>query len=369
MVKFDFKLSREQEERALEIHRKAVVVDGMGGVPNVKYIERMQEGGITAAITNIMGWHPRFPVPGRAGLLSSSTFNDSVELIKYWYSQLDRAEIKDKMLLATTVRDVEKAKREGKTAIIFGTQTSTALEGDLANLGIFYRLGMRVIQLTHNERTIAGDGCGEKTNCGLSLFGEELVEEMNKLGIIVDLAHCGEATTLEAIELSKDIPVFTHASVRAICDNPRNKSDEEIKALAEKGGVMGINAFRCFLNKKAPLKATVENYLDHIEYVVKLVGVDHVGIGTDFTPGVGPYFNKAPPVIPEVLKYLKRKWPEIHPVPVEKFFDYPKGINNTSEVPNVTRGLVARGYSDGKIEKILGGNFLRVFRKVWKSGD
>ena len=202
-------------------------------------------------------------------------------------------------------------------------------------------------------QNLIGAGCLEPRDAGLSAFGRDVVRELNACGVAVDLSHCGPRTTLEAIEASSKPVLFTHANARALVDNPRNKTDEALLALAAGGGVVGAVAFRSFL---APLtrEATLDDLLDQIEYLVELLGPDHVGLGTDFTEGRPEGFlerafgrNAPPGVTPD--------WPWVGPV----------GFRAVDDFPNVTAGLLARGFDELTVRKILGENFLRVFEEVW----
>jgi membrane dipeptidase len=227
-------------------------------------------------------------------------------------------------------------------------------------LKIFYQLGLRICGLAYTRRNAFADGCGEKTDCGLSRIGELAVEEMNKLGVLIDLSHCGYTASMQAIDLSKDPVSFTHSCARGVYDHIRNLTDEQIKACAEKGGVIGVNAFSNYLHPKGLAEgATVAHSLNHIDYIVNLVGVDHVGIGTDTTESR---------TVDEALE-LARAYPELGEPPKSVTLESIRkryALKSIMEIRNYTRGLVARGYSDQEILKILGGNFLRLFKKVWK---
>lgn len=340
-------LSKEEEQRALDIHRKAIVIDGLhiinAGLPEVKkgeYFEKMRKAGVTATNTTI-GW------------FFTENFRQAIDNIADWYRLPPAA--KNQLLLATTAKDVEKAKKTGKYAAILGFQNTKMIEEDIGLLQVFYNLGVRILQLTYNFRNFVGDGCNERTDAGLSRFGVQVVEEMNRLHMLIDLSHVGPVTTNEAIDISKNPVAFTHACPRSITDSVRNKTDEQIKALAEKGGVMGICAWSPICYTKYGVRPTVDDFMTHVDYVVNLVGVEHVGIGLDLNATrTKEYFDS-----------FKSKYPEIvGPFIFETYRT--KDLDEASLMPNVTRGLVARGYSDQEIFKILGGNFLELFRRVWR---
>jgi membrane dipeptidase len=271
----------------------------------------------------------------------------SLHAVAAWYPKL--REYSDDLMLATTAAHIEDARRSGRIAVVMQFQGGTPVEYDANLVEAYYRLGIRIIQLTYNERNPLGDGCTERTDSGLSDLGLQVIGEMNRLGVLVDLSHVGYRTSMEAIEASTEPVVFSHSNARAVCDSPRNLTDDQIRAAARKGGVIGVNAFPGFVCRTAP--PTVDHLLDHIDYLVRVAGDDHVGLGFDFATETEDDYE-----------YFKYK-PEVYPRPP---WVYPAGIEGFEKIPNVTRGLVARGYSDQLIHKVLGSNFLRVFRQVWR---
>jgi len=246
-----------------------------------------------------------------------------------------------RMCYGESVEDILRAEKERKLSVVLQFQNVSPIEHDARLLEIWYKLGVRVIELTYSQRNLVGDGCDEETNCGLSGFGRKVLEEMNRIGIVVDLSHTSYTTSMEAMELSKDPVIFSHSNVKSLADvhsssspKRRNLADDQIKALAEKDGVMGIGA-PSFLVKNNWEKnpPTVKDFVDHIEYVIKLVGADHVGIGLDYTEGRGqPNF----------------------------------AINSVTDIVDITADLLQRGYSKAEVKKVMGENFLRVFKRVWK---
>jgi membrane dipeptidase len=270
--------------------------------------------------------------------------------------------LQDVYVKVNKAEDIRIAKKEGKVGIILNFQNTVPLGNDLTKLDFFHDLGIRVIQLTYNVRNFVGDGCTELTDCGLSRFGIDLIERMNKLGIVVDLSHCGYKTTLEAIKTSQKPIAFTHTNCRSLHDHPRNKSDEQIRALAEKEGYMGITCHPTFLGGKGP--SILEKMLDHIDYAVNLVGIEHVGIGTDVAglhhypePIMEKMFREDLPVhgwrngdVVKAWHTFKAEW--------ERLEHLNMGYRN------IIRGLISRGYSDQDVEQIVGGNFLSFFENV-----
>jgi membrane dipeptidase len=370
MVKKYTELSKDEEQRALELHNKAVVINALslfqasGGATDLsnfqEYCNTMKRGGVSAVNLTLGGENM-----GAACLTITNMYN----LIHYT----------DDAMLIRTVDDILTAKKLGKAGIIFGFQNTENLETNISlswnykcwgPLELYYNLGVRIIQLTYSRRSRLGDGCFERTDSGLSWSGIDVIEGMNKLGMLIDLSHCGPKTTLEAIDVSKDPVAFTHSGARGINNIPRLKGDEEIKAMAEKGGVMGIIAESMFIRHPS---ATLEDLLDHIDYVRDIVGADHIGIGGDIPEVRGPGTLS---VYDSLRRMAEKRWKEDpnplrHPDWWYLMNQRPEsmwveGFDTMAKTLNVTRGLVARGYSDDEILGILGGNFLRLFKKVWR---
>jgi len=338
-----YRLTKEQEQKALDIHAKSIVIDGLGCPTETgEQFSRMIQGGVSGVNWTIVDL--------------GHEFADAAHDVAKWYSLFRDHE--DKIMMVTLGQHVLDAKNRRKLGIIFGLQDPRPIGDDITLLEALYRLGVRVIQLTYNERNLIGDGAGEETDCGLSSFGEKAVEEMNRLGILIDLSHCGRRTGIEATETSKHPVVFSHANAKALCKSTRNKSDEELKMVAEKGGVIGANSWGPTIWSRQGQAPTIEDYLNQIDYMVRLVGADHVGIGLDISEGV---YTK------EIwTKGYKAKYPQIIPDWITFETKYAQDLNSYLHVPNITKGLVGRGYSDQEIKKILGGNFLRVFETTWK---
>lgn len=347
-------LRKDDRQRAMDLHRKSIIIDAHNGSGiNSECLRQMQIGGLTAfKKTVVRNW---------------LNFRGSIEYLYHWYRRIE--ENRDRVFFCMTVEDIRKAKSDGMLAFMFGFENTKHIEDDIRLLAIFRRLGVKTIQLTYNQRNLVGDGCTERTNLGLSDFGVELVEEMNKQGILIDASHCGDATTMDAISISKDPIVFSHSCARAINENARNKNDGLIKALAEKGGVIGISVLPMFLTSRS--SPTWNDWLDHVDHVVDLAGVNHVGIGTDLMEGGAARWDFQPWIPPKGLLVVRneQEYEEryIYTKP-KAYLKRPTELlmQTNSEFPNMTVGLVARGYSDNEIEKILGGNFLRVFQRVWK---
>lgn len=349
-----FDLSKEEEERASELHRKAIIIDGLLPWANLdypKYMDQIRQGGVTA---------------GNVTVSQTTGFQEALDNINHYKGKLE--ENPDRVTLATTVSDIMKAKEEGKLGAIFGFQDTKPIDDKLSNIQLFKDRGVRIMQLTYNAQNYVGTGCCELTYGKLTYFGLEVVEELNKQGVIIDLSHCCDEVTVDAIEHSKDPVLITHSSVYSLCNAyGRNKKNEHIEALAEKGGVIGICFAPIFIKRNPETyevqSCTVNDVLDHIDYVVKLAGVDHVGFGSDMC---GKWLDDefTPPT--SSLRHWRPLRPDVFGRgPTEKYDPFPEGLDRHHKLINLTRGLVHRGYSDEDIEKILGGNFLRVFKEVW----
>ena len=355
-------LTKNEKDRAAELHKKAIVINMLTGCngwqsPWREYgrkkaynlIEMGLEGGCTANSLTLGGENI-----GQAAL-SISTWDDIM------------ATIPDKAAKILTAEDIVKAKKDGKAGYIINFQNTTALEGRLSALDLFYKQGLRVLQLTYQRAELVGDGCGSRRadKAGLTDFGIAVVDRMNRLRMVIDLSHVGYATAMETIEVSKQPPAFTHTNCGALFKFMRSKPDDALKALAEKGGVVGMTAIARFIREEGDLEgSTIEHFLDHIDYAVNLIGADHVGIGLDINEGITSedYYGvhnqtyearfQADPT-----SHVRRRHPFEH--------YYVFGLDSISKASYITEGLVARGYSDKEILNILGENWLRYLKKVW----
>jgi membrane dipeptidase len=260
----------------------------------------------------------------------------------------------DEFTLVGTAADLDHAKAEGKAAIIMGLQNAEQFETP-DDVKYFYRLGLRCAQLTYNSQNLIGSGSTDRVDGGVSDFGEEIIKAMNETGMLVDTSHCGERTTLDAIELSPKPIAITHSNCKAIAQHPRNKSDEVIRKLAAKGGVMGISGVRMFVSTKDP--TTVANMVDHIDHVVKLAGIEHVGIGSDAD------LNGYDDMPPDQYKDLKASYKASYAFRDKIDID---GFDHPQKIYDLTEELIRRGYSDANIRLILGGNFRRLLGATWE---
>ena len=247
----------------------------------------------------------------------------ALDALGFFERELEQAG--DEMSIVTTKRSLSEAIKDGKLGVVLAIENSDAVEGSLNVLRMLFKLGVRSIGLTHNPRSLAADGVGEsRTGGGLTTFGVQLIEEMNRLGIIVDLAHISEKGFWDALEVSRKPVIVSHGNCKALCNHRRNLTDEQIRGLASKGGVIGVTFVPAFIDENAP---SLSRLLDHIDHIVEVAGIDHVGLGSDFDGG-GTL------------------------------------LRDVTELPKITRGLLERGYEEGEVRKILGENFQRVLLEV-----
>lgn len=367
-------------QRALQIHRRAIVIDthndvttpmtnddfDLSGTPPAPYrtsIERMKKGGLTAEFFSlyVKPWYVEH----------GGSTRRTLDMIDSVYRAVERHP-RD-LMLATSVADIRRAKRQGKIAALMGIEGGHAIEDSLPTLRQFYRLGVRYMTLTwNNTNNWADAGRGEKKHNGLSDFGEEVVREMNRLGMLIDVSHVSDKTMSDALDISKAPIIASHSSARALSNVPRNIPDDLLKRIAKNGGVVQVNFYSVFVDTqtvspqsaerdrrlKAQQDAIDEKYkndperraeesdkleaanplpplpisklIDHIDHIVKVAGIDHVGIGADF----------------------------------DGANDMPEGAQDVSMLPNITYELLKRGYSERDIRKILGENFLRAFAEA-----
>ncbi len=253
-------------------------------------------------------------------------------------------------LRVARVDDFARLKREGKIGIILGFQGADHFR-KTEDIAEFYALGQRVSQLTYNVRNAIGSGY-QDVDTGLTPFGIDVVASMNRTGMAIDLSHCGPHTSLDTYRLSTRPVLVTHDNCRALDPHPRNKTDEAIKKLAATGGVMGITGVRQLVRASEPM--TIENVLDHFDHAARLVGVEHVGVGSDIDLDG---YDKLPPG-------LKRKMLTGYKND-QTFHGEIEGLNHPKRMFDLTEGLIRRKYSDADIGKILGGNFARALGQIW----
>jgi membrane dipeptidase len=272
------------------------------------------------------------------------------------HGYLSYFELEPRLLHVQTAADLERAKAEGRLGIIFGCQgIDTKIEGDPSLLLIMARLGQRIVQLMYNEASPLGSGCLEGTDNGLTEYGRICIREIDDCKMMVDLAHAGQRTALEAIEFARGTPIITHANVRRLCHHQRNITDEVLASLAQRGGVLGITAYAPFCTNQPGRPPTIDDFIDHIAYVAEKYGIDHVGIGSDMFEGES---------FIRFERFFRRRYPAIvGNYTIDSV--YATGFGIVDDFAGLPDALARRGFQPADVDKVLGGNFLRVFRQVW----
>lgn len=331
----------------------ALLAGAAAGHPGTPIVDGVSPADLTDVYVDMLkqahvsGWH--------TSVAGNQSFADA-------YNFLDKR--KD-IFVATTAREIHKAHQDGTVALLFGWQTADAL-GDVSSrketpLRAYYQMGLRIVNLVYNVMNQFAGGSLEP-QIGLTRMGRRLIEEMHKLNMIVDVGgHSGEQSSLDAVAMSNGVPVIcSHTNLRGLIDNPRNISDRLAVAIAGTGGVIGltaINDFNARNRRDAHIKTTpqvgLSALLNQYDYAKKLVGVDHVGMGNDF---VGDRTFRIDPTLPQFTPEMASDQSPIL---------YVKGFERISELPNLVSGLKERGWTEPEIAKVMGGNWLRVYEKVF----
>ena len=339
-------------------YARATVIDALGGpgepgakpdTPlSAKALDDVRASGLTAANVTVSG----------VGSYAKD-YDATIRNIAYWNAQI--AAHPDVLLLVRKAADIAEAKRSRRLGLIFGFQDATPIAEDLERVDTFGELGVRVFQLTYNRRNLVGDGCLEPGNAGLSKFGQSYVERLNERRYLIDLSHGGERTTREAIAASKAPIAISHTGCAALVPLPRNKTDAELKQLADKGGVVGIYLMPFLRSAGQP---TAEDLVSHIEHAVGVCGEDHVGIGTDGT--ISPVNFDDAFRAKFAAEVAERRAAGIS-APGERpdVYTFLPDLNSADRFLHIAALLSKRGFSDERIAKILGANFARLFATVW----
>lgn len=351
---------------------KAIVINNLGGIdnPNLRMLPKKKDANPVAGSKDT-SLDPR----AMADAIKSGTtavnltlgyvagpeepFEYTVSEIARWNRIIDHHG--DQLLKVWTAADIERAKQEGKIGIIMGFQNATMMGNRLERVDTFAGLGVKIIQLTYNVRNQLGDGSMEAENKGLTGFGKDVVLRLNDARVAVDLSHSGERTCLDAIATSKAPICISHTGCRALADLPRNKTDEELRLMADKGGVAGIY-FMPFLKEDS--FPTADDVVAHIEHAIKVCGEDHVGIGTDGgTTAVDDMKGFHKIIDDEITRRQKAgisaRGEKMGVVPFIPDLQGPGQFQKLADM------LSARGHSSVRIDKVLGGNFLRYYRDIW----
>lgn len=291
--------------------------------------------------------------------LEADTLEDTFKNIAYWERELDAHP--DVLCRVRTLADVRAAKKAGRLGLIYGFQGTRMIGSDLDRLDLFSKFGVRIVQLTYNGRELLGDGCLEPGNAGLSRLGLQAVERLNALRTLIDLSHCGQRTTAEAIVRSKAPVAITHSGCQALADRPRNKRDDELRLMADRGGVLGIYLMPFLAMSSQP---TADDVVRHIEHAIRVCGEDHVGIGSDCS--ITPL---------TITEDYRRAW---HDFVAERMrlgiaapgedpnaFPFVADFNSPRRLELIAQRLSAAGHRSARIEKIIGGNWVRLLGEAW----
>jgi len=321
------------------IYRDAIVFDGLN-ICNWSrdiFLE-WRKGGITGVSCTCGLWE---------------NFRDSIGNLIAW-NRLFEANA-DLILPARTTADILRAKAEDRTAVVLSWQNTAGIEDRLDFLQIFSQLGVKIMQLTYNTQNYSGAGYTEPNDSGLTGFGREVVDEMARVGIVCDLSHVGPKTSADVIACAPKPPCFSHVLPRGMRDVPRNKSDELIRAIGERGGIIGLSQFGPFMAKGND--STIDDYVRAMEYVIEIAGEDHVGVGSDASQGHGRPS--------EFMKWCNRDKGyarELTPYGQEKVV---KPLGPLSERAALAEAMVRAGWSETRMRKVLGGNWMRYLHDVW----
>ncbi|AGT08838.1 dipeptidase [Paracoccus aminophilus] len=326
------------KDNATRLYESAIVIDGLIiSKWSGPLFAEMQKAGLTAANCTCSVWE---------------NFSETVANIAQWNGWF--REHGDHIVKATSVADIRNAKAAGKTAVILGMQNTSAFEDKISYVEILKTLGVGIAQMTYNTQNWVGSGCYESRDSGLSDFGHDVVAEMNRVGMLCDLSHVGPKTSRDVIDASTAPVAYSHCLPSGLKTHPRNKSDEELRYIVEKGGFVGVTMFPPFLAKG--VNADISDYVAAMDYVINLVGEDAVGIGTDFTQDYGPDFF-------DWLNHDKgfgRKLTSFGEI------INPEGFRLVRDFPNIADAMSRAGWGDAKIEKVLGLNWLALLDRVWR---
>ena len=345
----------EYSERAIRLVRESLVIDMLGLLSlNFPLMARWTRNPESFTAADVQTYRDSginiFHIAVGTG--GTNAHDSTMRFVSGWNSFLAG---QDQLFMRIdSPADLDRVKTSGKVGVLIGVQNSEHFRTP-ADVELFHGLGQRVSQLTYNTRNLIGDGSTERTNGGLSDFGVSIVERMNTVGMAVDVSHSGDQTTLDACAVSKRPVLFTHSNVRALNPgHPRCKTDGAIRAMARSGGVMGITGVRMFVKRDEP--TTIEHFLDHYDHVAKLVGPQHLGIGSDID--LDGYDDMPAEENRRLRAGYKGSYGFREKIDIE-------GIDHPKRVYDLTEGLIRRKYTDADIRGILGGNFRRVLTEIW----
>ncbi|MEN3370142.1 MAG: rane dipeptidase [Verrucomicrobiota bacterium] len=336
---------------AAKIYRDSFILDGnalagIGGLlgrPNQDEITKLiRESGVTALKATLAG--------------ATGNFEMAVEDISYAQQLMEKRA--DLFLNVRTHADFERTRKEQKLGVIYSFESANMLEDKIDRIEMFRGLGVRVMQLTYNRRTPFGVGCLDGDIDGLTDLGRKAIAKMNEIGVALDLSHSNTKTTAEGIAASTKPPLITHAGCRAVYMHPRNKEDGELKALADKGGVIGIYMLPYIT--ASPKQPMLDDFMKHLEHALKICGEDHVGVGSDV-----PFFQVDAEDLEMMKKSAEKRQADGIAAPGEDRPTYIPDLNTPRKMERIADALLKRGHKSGGVEKILGNNFKRVFGEIW----
>jgi len=334
--------------KAAALHKDATIVDGLIFTCDGT-VEPLKQGNVSAINLTVSGFH--------------ADFAEAADQVADWLVRVEQPNSPWRLVL--TSDDIRQAKKEGKVGLIMGWQNMRPIGDRLERLGFFHRLGLRVMQITYNERNFLGDGCLEPHDGGLSAMGMRAVEEMNRLGIAVDLSHVGERTCLDAAAASSKPVLLTHANTKAVAMAARNKTDAVIKAVGATGGLLGVSVYgpMCW-DGKSNDRPSLRDFLRHVDHAANLIGPEKLSLGTDF-----PVVSDLAKVGATTSMTLNR-----YPGAISKYADafgndirtrYLSDCGAPAELPRLTDALLNYGWSETQVRGLLGENLIRVFGQIW----
>ena len=332
---------------AQNLHRDSIIIDATCPLlmEDDTHLDLYQAGGFTAVAPTIRA--------------NTGTSADAILQFGYWHR---RERERNDLMIVRSGADIEAAKQSGRIGVILHFQGTEVLDRSVDIIDAYHALGLRVVQLTYNRRCHVGDGIEEPTDAGLSRYGKAVVRRLNDTGILVDCAHTGLRTSLDAVDCSKAPVIISHANARAVRDVPRNVPDELYRAIAATGGVIGVVGFPNFV--AADRKPTLDQFIDHIAHIAEVAGIDHVGLGIDYYLGQHPFADEQAARKAFELRVSMGVWSAAsYPEPP---YHYPEGIETPDRMTNLTQALLRRGFTEAEVRKVLGLNWLRVYSAVWR---
>ena len=328
---------------ALNLYREHL--KGNKNVLKEQHLPFLRKGGVDIEVLTVGGDFELFPE------FDAQDYNIIIKIIEAIKKEI--SENSNLFYLIKNSKDFEKLRGDNRIGYIMALEGSGSLGSNISLLENFYNLGVRSFALTHNKKNLLADGCAVQSAKGLTKLGKDYVRELNKLNVNIDLSHISEPSFWDVLNIVDKPVVATHSNAKSLCNHPRNLTDDQINAIAEKNGVIGINFFSIFIDDIGR-NATVDKLVDHIDYIVELIGIDHVGLGPDFLN----YYIKD-------LKNLEGSMDDPFGGITEPGSSF-EVIRDITGFPNLIELIKKRGYSDIEVGKIQGENFLRVFKEVIK---